>query len=122
MKRLILIAAASAALAGAAHATTDAGTAPPTPAGFIAMSNVQLMAQRSGVLLGANVLVGNGRVPSFSIANEPGLTSGGILPPPVLASGGPLATVPEPASWALLIAGFGLVGAVARRRRVATAA
>jgi hypothetical protein len=31
------------------------------------------------------------------------------------------ATVPEPASWAMLIAGFGLVGAAARRRRVATA-
>jgi hypothetical protein len=30
--------------------------------------------------------------------------------------------VPEPASWAMLIAGFGLVGAVARRRRVAVAA
>jgi hypothetical protein len=29
--------------------------------------------------------------------------------------------VPEPASWAMLIAGFGLVGAVARRRRVVTA-
>ncbi|WP_207789923.1 PEPxxWA-CTERM sorting domain-containing protein [Sandarakinorhabdus limnophila] len=25
--------------------------------------------------------------------------------------------VPEPATWAMLIAGFGLVGAVARRRR-----
>jgi hypothetical protein len=32
------------------------------------------------------------------------------------------AVVPEPASWALLIAGFGLVGAAARRRRVARAA
>ena len=30
--------------------------------------------------------------------------------------------VPEPESWALLIAGFGLVGAVARRRRTAVAA
>ncbi len=30
--------------------------------------------------------------------------------------------VPEPASWAMLIAGFGLVGAAARRRRVAVAA
>lgn len=30
--------------------------------------------------------------------------------------------VPEPASWAMLIAGFGLVGAMARRRRFARAA
>lgn len=30
--------------------------------------------------------------------------------------------VPEPASWAMLIAGFGLVGAVARRRRTAITA
>jgi len=29
--------------------------------------------------------------------------------------------VPEPASWAMLIAGFGLVGAVMRRSRIATA-
>lgn len=29
--------------------------------------------------------------------------------------------IPEPASWALLIAGFGLVGATARRRRAVTA-
>jgi hypothetical protein len=33
-----------------------------------------------------------------------------------------LGAVPEPSSWAMLIAGFGLVGAAARRRRVATAA
>ena len=32
-----------------------------------------------------------------------------------------VAVVPEPASWAMLIAGFGLVGAVARRRRAAVA-
>ena len=32
------------------------------------------------------------------------------------------AAVPEPASWALLIAGFGLTGAAMRRRRVAVAA
>jgi hypothetical protein len=29
--------------------------------------------------------------------------------------------IPEPASWAMLIAGFGLIGAVARRRRAAMA-
>jgi hypothetical protein len=33
-----------------------------------------------------------------------------VLPPPVGA-------IPEPATWAMLIAGFGLVGAAARRRR-----
>jgi hypothetical protein len=34
---------------------------------------------------------------------------------------GNLGAVPEPSSWAMLIAGFGLVGAAARRRRVAMA-
>jgi hypothetical protein len=33
-----------------------------------------------------------------------------------------LAAVPEPSSWAMLIAGFGLVGAMSRRRRVTVAA
>jgi hypothetical protein len=31
-------------------------------------------------------------------------------------------SIPEPSNWAMLIAGFGLVGAAARRRRVAVAA
>jgi hypothetical protein len=33
-----------------------------------------------------------------------------------------VASVPEPASWAMMIGGFGLVGAAARRRRAAAAA
>lgn len=36
--------------------------------------------------------------------------------------GGAGAAVPEPASWALMIAGFGAAGTVARRRRVAAVA
>jgi hypothetical protein len=35
---------------------------------------------------------------------------------------GTVLAVPEPASWAMLIAGFGLVGAAARRRRTVVAA
>ena len=35
---------------------------------------------------------------------------------------GPGGVIPEPAAWAMLIAGFGLVGATLRRRRVALAA
>jgi hypothetical protein len=33
-----------------------------------------------------------------------------------------VAAVPEPASWAMLIAGFGLVGVSARRRKAHSAA
>lgn len=36
---------------------------------------------------------------------------------PSAGGGGGVGGVPEPASWAMLIAGFGLVGATARRRR-----
>ena len=39
----------------------------------------------------------------------------GVLPPPTPG-------VPEPSSWAMLIAGFGIVGAAARRRRQAAVA
>jgi hypothetical protein len=42
-----------------------------------------------------------------------------------VASGGGTfagAPIPEPATWALMISGFGLVGAAARRRRIAVAA
>ena len=34
----------------------------------------------------------------------------------------PTPGIPEPASWAMLIAGFGLTGAIARRRRTAVTA
>jgi hypothetical protein len=52
---------------------------------------------------------------TFGVFN-PGLGfSGGI------SALGRLATVPEPASWAMLIAGFGLIGTAARRQRLAAA-
>lgn len=38
-----------------------------------------------------------------------------------LASDGSGSTVPEPATWALMLAGFGMVGAAARRRGSSTA-
>ena len=34
-----------------------------------------------------------------------------------LALDGTLAAVPEPATWAMMLAGFGVVGGLARRRR-----
>ena len=43
-------------------------------------------------------------------------------PPFALLDGVSLTAVPEPASWALLIAGFGLVGGAARQRRRSIAA
>lgn len=44
----------------------------------------------------------------------------GVVPYIQLVDGS-TGAIPEPASWALMIAGFGLVGAVARRRALATA-
>ncbi len=46
----------------------------------------------------------------------------GGTPLPFPGAGGTPGAVPEPASWALLLAGFGIIGAIARRRRAGTAA
>lgn len=115
MKRLILALVASAALAGTATATTNAGAMPAADADFVAVTNIQRTSQMSGVQFG------NGRIVVTGIRNDPGLTSGGFAPSD-LTSGGPLAGVPEPAAWMMLIAGFGLVGLVARRRKSAISA
>jgi|GEM_PF-3051518 len=48
--------------------------------------------------------------------HTPGLTDYRVPPPP------PTTVVPEPASWALMIMGFGAAGAMMRRRRTALAA
>jgi hypothetical protein len=49
------------------------------------------------------------------------LVAGGTLRYATLDTG-TLPVIPEPHTWAMLIAGFGLVGAVMRRRRLAVAA
>ena len=58
-----------------------------------------------------------------SVLYSPSLSGIGYLPRSggveVIAISG---AVPEPASWAMLIAGFGLVGVAARRRKIAVAA
>jgi hypothetical protein len=57
-----------------------------------------------------------GLEPNTFIVGIPGDTSGCCI------AFGKFTAVPEPANWALLIAGFGLTGAVMRRRRMALAA
>ncbi len=52
---------------------------------------------------------------NFAVSFSGGETIDG----PYAATGTFAAVVPEPATWAMLIAGFGLVGFAARRRRVA---
>jgi len=54
------------------------------------------------ISLPAAYLNGGGNAANFQVNYSPNLLGG----------------VPEPASWAMLIAGFGLIGAVARRRRM----
>lgn len=61
---------------------------------------------------------GNYRL-AFGVTNwDDGLFQSGLAYDGVVIDGNPVSEVPEPASWAMLIAGFGLVGAAARRRRV----
>jgi len=55
------------------------------------------------------------------VANFTGTVVGTFGSDVIGGGGNPQGTVPEPASWALLIVGFGLVGFVARRRRVGMA-
>jgi hypothetical protein len=51
---------------------------------------------------------------AFSLGDTTGVVIGRAATAPVLAAG----VIPEPASWTLLIAGFGLVGMAVRRRGI----
>ncbi|WP_166430472.1 phosphatase PAP2 family protein [Polymorphobacter arshaanensis] len=56
----------------------------------------------------------------YQLDNAPGLGMGGDVGDYVVSHAFQLAAVPEPASWTLLVAGFGVVGATARRHRAVT--
>jgi hypothetical protein len=53
----------------------------------------------------------------YEFDNGPALAMGEALGTYVATNAFGLTAVPEPASWTMLIAGFGLVGGTARRRR-----
>lgn len=68
---------------------------------------------------GGQLYTGSNAAPTFSLssfsttAGFPGTLGTGTLT---------ISAVPEPDNWALLIAGFGLIGAIAHRRRMVAAA
>jgi hypothetical protein len=72
-------------------------------------------ASAGGFVAGPNTL-------QFTVRNLAGSGNPTGLRVEILGSAVTAAGVPEPASWALLIAGFGLIGAMARRRRLARVA
>jgi hypothetical protein len=108
-------------LASSAQATTDLGTMP-RPETVMATAapaiqdwqdnwSTQLWQRVPGLVITSNVM-------AWQLArNEPGILPSSNIGSFPGNSGGPLAGVPEPAAWALLIIGFGLVGSVARGRR-----
>ncbi|WP_310474313.1 PEPxxWA-CTERM sorting domain-containing protein [Sandarakinorhabdus sp.] len=65
-------------------------------------------------------LTSDRQIRSIAFGPNGGTTTGGAFSIDNLTIGAS-GVVPEPASWAMLIAGFGLVGAAARRRRAVTA-
>lgn len=66
---------------------------------------------------------GAGGFGGFSLRGEEGLDDGGLTGPSDIGEGGgdqgdlPTTAVPEPSAWAMMITGFGLAGALVRRRR-----
>lgn len=81
------------------------GANPGSPAGFLSTANLGGLTTRYVLY---SVLATQGDNPGLSNISFEGQLASGV--------------VPEPASWALLLAGFGMVGFAARRRRAAIAA
>lgn len=74
----------------------------------------------TGQPLGGDAYAGGEAISNRALAAP--CTAGGICDANFRFSGVTAAAVPEPASWAMLIAGFGLVGGTLRRRRDSIAA
>ncbi len=72
-------------------------------------------------LYGAQLFTGTTAAPTFKLGSfNMADVAGSPLATLVITEAG--AAIPEPATWAMLIAGFGLVGTGLRRRRAAVAA
>ncbi|MCS6986405.1 MAG: PEPxxWA-CTERM sorting domain-containing protein [Sphingomonadaceae bacterium] len=92
----------------------DSGLAPPGSE-FTNVGSIDLVARFGSLRL---VGLANPRGGFFTAGSDP-LPGGGISPPPPPP---PPPPIPEPATWAILVAGFALVGSALRRRRLAPAA
>ncbi len=98
----------------------------PLTAGFTAPTNIQFYADSTTALSAASLLISvlnssRRGTPDFGglICTSVAQNCGGGF---TLKGGGGAGGVPEPASWALMVTGFGLVGAAMRRRRTMVAA
>ena len=100
-------AASRADLLDARRSSTPPGCRPTAPGSFSGWQQVTMYFKADGP----------SEVLSFLSDGAPG----GNLPPVALLDGVSLVGVPEPAVWALMILGFGGVGAMIRRRRLAAA-
>ena len=80
--------------------------------GFVVASNLSLFTNRGG-FLDASHTARVGFDPNLSAEDVQELKAGLVL--------GAAAAVPEPATWAMMIGGFGMAGAMLRRRRTVAA-
>lgn len=74
----------------------------------------------NGVIADLNIAPGASFWLRWSHDNQPGTDHGLAIDDFALSATTATGVIPEPTTWVMLIAGFGLVGAAARRRRVFT--
>ena len=94
------------------------------PGGFTSTANRGNNGNVVGVHFGTNGLVGTDNSTTYIFrTNANAFTGGtfGVIDGSALQGITFAPTVPEPATWAMMLGGFGLLGAAARRSRRATA-